>query len=63
MRIFIILILSVFVHNELQAGNITPEVRQAYKERTEFVKKYISTIKENRKTNKKLEKILHKFEK
>ncbi|WP_440634655.1 putative zinc-binding metallopeptidase [Candidatus Pelagibacter sp. HIMB1746] len=53
MRIFVILILSVFVHNELQAGNITPEVRQAYKERTEFVKKYISTIKENRKTNKK----------
>ena len=53
MRIFIILILSVFVHNELHAGNITPEVRQAYKERTEFVKKYISTIKENRKTNKK----------
>ena len=53
MRIFVVLILSVFVHNELQAGNITPEVRQAYKERTEFVKKYISTIKENRKTNKK----------
>ena len=53
MRIFVILILSVFVHNQLHAGNITPEVRQAYKERTEFVKKYISTIKENRKTNKK----------
>ncbi|WP_075506345.1 putative zinc-binding metallopeptidase [Candidatus Pelagibacter communis] len=53
MRIFVILILSVFVHNQLYAGNITPEVRQAYKERTEFVKKYISTIKENRKTNKK----------
>ena len=53
MRIFVILILSVFIHNQLHAGNITPEVRQAYKERTEFVKKYISTIKENRKTNKK----------
>ena len=53
MRIFVILILSVFIHNQLYAGNITPEVRQAYKERTEFVKKYISTIKENRKTNKK----------
>ena len=53
MRIFVILILSVFVHNQLYAGNITPEVRQAYKERTEFVKKYIATIKENRKTNKK----------
>ena len=53
MRIFVILILSVFVHNQLHAGNITPEIRQAYKERTEFVKKYISTIKENRKTNKK----------
>ncbi|WP_440618872.1 putative zinc-binding metallopeptidase [Candidatus Pelagibacter sp. HIMB1493] len=53
MRIFAILILSVFIHNQLYAGNITPEVRQAYKERTEFVKKYISTIKENRKTNKK----------
>ena len=53
MRIFVILILSVFIHNQLYAGNITPEVRQAYKERTEFVKKYISTIKENRKINKK----------
>ncbi|WP_440647105.1 putative zinc-binding metallopeptidase [Candidatus Pelagibacter sp. HIMB1521] len=53
MRIFVILILSVFIHNQLYAGNITPEVRQAYKERTEFVKKYISTIKENRKKNKK----------
>ena len=51
---FFILILSVFIHNQLYAGNITPEVRQAYKERTEFVKKYISTIKENRKTNKNL---------
>ena len=57
MRIFVILILSVFVHNQLHAGNITPEVRQAYKERTEFVKKYISTIKENRKTNKKFNEI------
>ncbi|WP_440643590.1 putative zinc-binding metallopeptidase [Candidatus Pelagibacter sp. HIMB123] len=53
MRIFVILILTVFVHSQLYAGNITAEARQAYKERTEFVKKYISTIKENRKTNKK----------
>ena len=43
----------IFFQNKLYAGNITAEVRQSYKERTEFVKKYISTIKENRKTNKK----------
>ena len=53
MRVFVILILIIFFQNKLYAGNITAEVRQSYKERTEFVKKYISTIKENRKTNKK----------
>ena len=53
MRVFVILVLIIFFQNKVNAGNITAEVKKSYKERTEFVKKYISSIKENRKTNKK----------
>ncbi|WP_262589713.1 putative zinc-binding metallopeptidase [Candidatus Pelagibacter communis] len=53
MRVFVVLVLIIFFQNKVYAGNITAEVKKSYKERTEFVKKYISTIKENRKTNKK----------
>ena len=53
MRVFVVLALIIFFQNKLYAGNITAELKKSYKERTEFVKKYISTIKENRKTNKK----------
>ena len=52
MRILFILILVLLFQNKVFAGNITEEVRQSYKERAEFVKNYISTIKENRKKDK-----------
>ena len=53
MRVFVVFVLIIFFQNKVNAGNITAEVKKSYQERTEFVKKYISTIKENRKTNKK----------
>ena len=55
MRILFILILVLLFQNKVFAGNITEEVRQSYKERAEFVKNYISTIKENKKKIKNLE--------
>ena len=38
--------------NNLFAGNVTNEVKQSYKERMEFIKEYVSRIKENRKKDK-----------
>ncbi|WP_440690708.1 putative zinc-binding metallopeptidase [Candidatus Pelagibacter sp. HIMB1782] len=49
---FLVIFFLLFPNN-LYAGSITTDAKKAYQERVEFVKKYISTIEENRKTNKK----------
>jgi hypothetical protein len=53
MRIIIIFIIIISFSSNLYAGNITEEVRKSYQERANFIKEYISTIKKNRKNNKK----------
>ena len=53
MKVLILLVLIVSTQKNSYAGNITAEVRESYKQRTEFIKEYISTIKENKKNDKK----------
>ena len=53
MKALIIFIIIISFNNNLEAGNITAEVRKSYEERTNFIKDYIAIIKENRKKDKK----------
>jgi len=53
MRILFILVFTLIFQNNVFAGNVTEEIRQSYIQRAEFVKNYISTIKENKKKDKK----------
>ena len=53
MKIFLVFVFSIFIQNELMAGNITDEVRRSYEERANFIKNYIIKIKENKKKDKK----------
>lgn len=53
MKALIILIIIISFNTDLEAGNITAEVRKSYEERANFIKEYISTIKENKKKDKK----------
>lgn len=52
MRFLVILILALLIQNNLSAGNITAEVKKSYQERAEFIRNYISKIKESRKSDK-----------
>ena len=38
MKIFLVFVFSIFIQNELMAGNITDEVRRSYEERAKFIK-------------------------
>jgi len=53
MRILFILVFTLIFQNNVFAGNVTEEIRQSYIQKAEFVKNYISTIKENKKKDKK----------
>jgi len=53
MKIIVVITLTLLIYNNSYAGNITEEVRKSYIERAQFIKDYISTIKENRKKDKK----------
>ena len=52
MKIFLIFIFTIFIQNELNAGNITDEIRKSYEERANFIKDYIAEIKKNREKDK-----------
>ena len=53
MRVLIIFIIIISFNSVSKAGNITDQVRKSYEERANFIKDYISKIKENRKKDKK----------
>ena len=53
MRVLIIFIIIISFNSVSKAGNITDQVRKSYEDRANFIKDYISKIKENRKKDKK----------
>ncbi|AFS47579.1 hypothetical protein HIMB5_00008270 [alpha proteobacterium HIMB5] len=53
MKILYIFIITIFFFNDLKAGNINEEVKKSYEARAQFIKDYISKIKEGRKKDKK----------
>ena len=53
MKILLVFIFTIFYLNNSNAGNISAEVKKSYEQRANFIKEYISTLKENRKKNKK----------